>query len=125
MRYVKGGLRERSESNTGSQGAWDFSFLSASLTQIHAAKIRPCLMDCAHGKLFVIKPEEWAGKWSLIKNCRRGKNFSFVLINDYNLPNTGDKVLYKIFKRSDLFHDAKNIAHVTAAIATSVAGIWW
>ncbi len=26
MWYVKGGLREKSESNTGSQGSWDFSF---------------------------------------------------------------------------------------------------
>ena len=80
-------------------------------------------MDRTHGKAFIIKPEEWTGKWSFIKNCGRGKNFLFVLVNGYNLLNSGDQVLDTIFKRSALLHDTKNISHVTAAMATSVAGI--
>jgi hypothetical protein len=80
-------------------------------------------MDRTHGKAFIIKSKEWTGKWLFIKNCGRGKNFLFVLVNGYNLLNSGDQVLDTIFKRSALLHDTKNISHVTAAMATSVAGI--
>lgn len=80
-------------------------------------------MDRTHGKAFIIKPEEWTGKWSFVKYSGRGKNFLFVLVNGYNLLNSGDQVLDTIFKWSALFRDTKNISHVTAAMATSVAGI--
>jgi len=82
-------------------------------------------MDRAHGKVFIIKPEEWTGKWSFIKNGCCGKNFPFVLVNGHNLLNSGDQILNTICKRSGLLNDAKNVSHVTTATATSAADPWF
>jgi len=80
-------------------------------------------MDRAHGTVLIIKPEEWTGKWSFIKDSCCGKNCPFVLVNGHNLLNSGDQVLDPIFKGSGLFHDAKYISHVATAVATPVTGI--
>lgn len=53
-----------------------------------------------------------------------GKKIGFVWINGDNLLDSGDQVLDFVFKWSGLFHDTKDIGHVTTTCSTSPAGIY-